>query len=156
MTTSATPKIQGTRKLPPPVSGVRARLGFNLIEVLIAMVVAGLLMAIALPGSAKLHRSMRMDSGTQVFMRELMRAQTEAIKRNQSRSVTKVNDSTFQVEGRAESVLPDGVRFAATSADSVRFAAFGPPPGGGAVFRLEYGDLSRIVDVNPSGLVSLK
>lgn len=132
------------------------RRGFTLIEMMIVMVIAGVLMAIALPGSAKLRRAMQMDSGAQQFMRELTRAQTEAIKKNQSRTVAKLSETTYQVEGMAVTELPEGVKFSSTSASTVRFAAFGPPPDGGAVFRLERADLSRIVDVTASGLVSVK
>lgn len=132
------------------------RRGFTLLEIIIVMVIAGVLMAIALPGWTKLRRAMQMDAGAQQFMRDITRAQTEAIKKNQSRTVTKLSDSTYQVEGLAPSALPEGVEFSSTSAATIRFAAFGPPPDGGAVFRLELADLSRIVDVNASGLVSVK
>jgi Tfp pilus assembly protein FimT len=120
------------------------------------MVIAGVLMTIALPGSAKMRRSMQMDSGAQQFMRELSRAQTEAINNNQSLTVTKINDSTYQIEGKPQATLPEGVKFTSTSATSIRFAAFGPPPNGGAVFRVQLADLSRIIEVTSSGLVSVK
>jgi prepilin-type N-terminal cleavage/methylation domain-containing protein len=147
------PKSNRTPSFP---GGRGPRLGFTLIEMMIVMVIAGVLMAVALPGSAKLRRSMQMDSGAQQFMRELTRAQTEAIKKNESRTVTKISETTYQVQGMAVTALPEGVKFSSTSATSVRFAAFGPPPDGGAVFRLELDDLSRIVDVTASGLVSVK
>lgn len=139
-----------------PTDGRIARLGFTLLEIIIVMSIAGILLVISVPGSAKLKRAMQMDAGAQVFMRELTRAQTEAIKKNQSRTVTKISDTTFQVEGMPVTELPEGVKFSATSAPTIRFASFGPPPDGGAVFRLEVADLSRVVDVSPSGLVSVK
>jgi prepilin-type N-terminal cleavage/methylation domain-containing protein len=132
------------------------RLGFTLIEVMIVIVIAGALIAIALPGSAKLWRAMQMDAGAQHFMRELSRAQTEAIKKNEGRTVSKLTDSTYRVEGIGDRTLPEGVKFSSTSATSVRFAAFGPPPNGGAVFRVQLADLSRIVEVTASGLVSVQ
>jgi prepilin-type N-terminal cleavage/methylation domain-containing protein len=132
------------------------RSGFTLIEIVIVMVIGGILMAIALPGSAKLRRSMQMDAGAQQFMRELTRAQTEAIKKNESRTVSKISATTYQVQGLPVTTLPEGVTFSSNSATTVRFAAFGPPPDGAAVFRLELNDLSRIVDVSASGLVSVK
>jgi prepilin-type N-terminal cleavage/methylation domain-containing protein len=132
------------------------RIGFTLIEMMIVMVIAGVLMTIALPGAAQLQRAMKMDSGAQQFMRELTRAQTEAIKRNQARTVTKVSETTYQVQGMAVTTLPEGVKFSASSATSVQFAAFGPPPLGGAVFRLQLDNLSRNVSVNASGLVTVQ
>lgn len=157
MSISRSPGRPRIRTRTPRFSGgLSARPGFTLLEIMIVMVIACVLMAIALPGAGRLQRAMQMDSGAQQFSRELTRAQTEAIKRNRSRSVKKVNDSTYQVEGMAAAVLPDGVKFAATSADSVRFAAFGPPPAGGAVFGLQLADLSRRVTVTASGLVSVQ
>lgn len=132
------------------------RIGFTLIEMMIVMVIAGVLMTIALPGAARLQRAMKMDSGAQQFMRELTRAQTEAIKRNQARTVTKVSETTYQIQGLPVRTLPEGVKFSASSATAVQFASFGPPPLGGAVFRLELGGLSRNISVNASGLVTVQ
>ena len=132
------------------------RLGFTLIEMMIVMVIAGILMTIALPGAARLRLAMQMDSGAQQFMRELTRAQTEAIKRNQARTVSKISETTYQVEGMPVTALPEGVKFASNSATSVRFASFGPPPLGGAIFRLELANLSRVISVNASGLVTVQ
>lgn len=128
----------------------------TLIELMIVIVIAGVLMAITLPGTAKIRNGMQMDSGAQQFMRELSRAKTEAIKKNQARTVKKLSATTYQVEGLPVTTLPEGVKFSTTSADSVSFAAFGPPNTGAAVFRLELANLSRIVNVNVSGLVSVQ
>lgn len=141
----------------PSLSGGRgAPRGFTLIEMIMVLVIAGVLMSIVLPGTTRLRNGMQIDSGAQTFMRELMRAQTQAIKKNTPRTVKKLGATTYQVEGLAVTTLPEGVKFASGSADSARFAAFGPPLTGASVFRFELANLTRTVRVTASGLVSVQ
>jgi type IV fimbrial biogenesis protein FimT len=134
---------------------IRSRRGFTLVEIVIVIVVAGLLMGIAAPRFTTMRNRYRLDAGARQLAGELRRAQTEAVKRNKTIVVAKVNDSTFSMTDVGNRFLESGVKFTAP-AMTVSMASFGPPVGGGATFTVTYSGSTKTVTVGNNGLVSVQ
>jgi prepilin-type N-terminal cleavage/methylation domain-containing protein len=134
---------------------IRSRRGFTLVEITIAIVVAGLLLGIAAPRFTTMRNRYRLDTGARGLAGDLRRAQTEAIKRNQTIIVAKVNDSTYSMTAVGNRYLESGVKFTAP-AMTVSMASFGPPVGGGATFTVTYSALTKTVTVGANGLVTVQ
>ena len=132
-----------------------SRQGFTLVEAVIVIVVAGLLLGIAAPRFTTMRNNYRLDSGARRLAGELRRAQTEAIKRNKTIVVAKVNDSTYSMTDVGNRYLESGVKFTAP-AMTVSMASFGPPVGGGATFTVTYSARTKTVTVGANGLVSVQ
>jgi prepilin-type N-terminal cleavage/methylation domain-containing protein len=133
----------------------KSRRGFTLVEIVIVIVVAGLLMGIAAPRFTTMRNRYRLDAGARQLAGELRRAQTEAIKRNKTIVVAKVNDSTFSMTDVGNRFLESGVKFTAP-AMTVSMASFGPPVGGTATFTVTYAGSTKTVTVGTNGLVTVQ
>jgi prepilin-type N-terminal cleavage/methylation domain-containing protein len=136
-------------------AGTRSRQGFTLVEAAIVIVVAGLLMGIAIPRFAAMRNGIRLDTAAHQLAGDLRRAQTEAIKRNQTVVVAKVNDSTYSITAIGNRMFESGPRFTA-AAMTVSLASFGPPVGGGSTFTINYAGRTKTVRVGANGLVSVQ
>jgi len=129
--------------------------GFTLVEAIMVMVVAGLLMAIALPRFRNQRNRYSLDTAAYQLAGDLRRGQIEAIRRNQPVTLERINDSTYNVDFIGDRILGDKVRFAAAlSADSVRLSAFGPPTTGARSFVVQIGGAQKTVTVSAAGLVT--
>ena len=129
--------------------------GFTLVEAIMVMVVAGLLMAIALPRFRNQRNRYSLDTAAYQLAGDLRRGQIEAIRRNQPVTLERINDSTYNVDFIGDRILRDKVRFAAAlSADSVRLSAFGPPTTGARSFVVQIGGAQKTVTVSAAGLVT--
>ncbi len=117
-------------------SVTNARRGFTLVETVLAVVVAGLLMGIAVPRFLAVRQGMRLDAAAYQLAGDLRRAQVEAIKRNQTVVVAKTGASTYNVGFiGARSFDPD-ITFDA-AAMTVSMASFGPPVGGNGLVTVQ-------------------
>lgn len=134
----------------------RAR-GFTLVEAVMVMVVAGMLMAIALPRFREQRDRYRLDSAAYQLAGDLRRAQVEAIRRNQPVTLERINDSTYNVDFIGDRLFQGSVKFAtALSADSVRLATFGPPTTGARSFVVRRSGAQKTVTVSAAGLVTVQ
>jgi prepilin-type N-terminal cleavage/methylation domain-containing protein len=130
--------------------------GFTLIEAMIVVVVAGLIMAIVLPGFHAMRQRTHLDTAAQQLVGDLRRAQVEAIKRNRSIKLTRTGASSYTIDSIGNRSFDDGITFGPTSMLSVRMAAFGPPVGGGATFIVRVGGRQKTVAVSAAGLVNVQ
>jgi prepilin-type N-terminal cleavage/methylation domain-containing protein len=133
----------------------KSRQGFTLVEAVIVIVVAGLLLGIAAPRFTTMRNNLRLDTAANQLAGDLRRAQTEAIKRNQTVVVAKVNDSTYSITAIGNRMFESGPRFTA-AAMTVSLASFGPPVGGGSTFTINYAGRTKTVRVGANGLVSVQ
>jgi type II secretory pathway pseudopilin PulG len=121
------------------------------------MVLAGLLMAIAIPGYRTQRNRYQLDTAAYQLAGDLRRSQIEAIRRNQPVTLERINDSTYNIDFIGDRVLQDRVRFnTGASADSVRLAAFGPPTTGARSFVVQLGGAQKTVTVSAAGLVTVQ
>jgi prepilin-type N-terminal cleavage/methylation domain-containing protein len=135
--------------------GTRSRRGFTLVETALVVVVAGLLLAIAAPRFTAMRNGFRLDTAAQQVAGDLRRAQVEAIKRNQTVVVAKVDASTYSITFIGNRTLEPGVQFDA-AAMTVSLASFGPPIGGGGTFTINLAGRTKTVTVGANGLVTIQ
>jgi len=129
--------------------------GFTLVETLLAVVVAGLVMAIGIPRFLGVREGMKLDAAVYQLAGDLRRAQVEAVKRNQTVVVAKLDDSTYSMTFIGNRKFEPGVVFGG-GAMTVSMASFGPPVGGGATFTVTYAARTKTVVVGANGLVTVQ
>jgi prepilin-type N-terminal cleavage/methylation domain-containing protein len=133
----------------------RSRRGFTLIEAALVIVVAGLLLAVAVPRFTAMRNGLQLDTAAYQLAGDLRRAQIEAIKRNQTITVAKTAASTYNIQLIGDRTFESNVQFAA-GAMTVGMASFGPPVGGGATFTLNHAGRTKTVRVGANGLVTVQ
>lgn len=131
--------------------------GFTVVEVLVVLVMAGVLLAIALPKFSAGRQGIQIDGAAQQLAGDLRRAQVEAIKRNSSIQFVRTGPATYTIDSIGARSFDGDVVFGAGSSASIRMASFGPPVGGGATtFILELGSRRKTVSVSAAGYVSVR
>lgn len=136
---------------PRTTGGQRIRPGFTLLELMVVLTIFSTLITIMLPPLMGASRRMRLESAAQSLVGDLRLARVEAIKRNRSIYVAKTGGTTYNIEILGARTLPEGVQFASTSPDTVRFAAFGVNLSGAGAFTLQLLNDTRIVRVTAGG-----
>jgi type II secretory pathway pseudopilin PulG len=120
-----------------------------------AIAVAGLLLAIAVPRFTAMRNGYQIDAAAYQLAGDLRRAQVEAIKRNQTVVVAKTAVSTYNITFIGDRTFEPGVEFAA-GVMTVSLASFGPPIGGGAAFAITFAGRTKTVTVGANGLVTVQ
>ena len=129
--------------------------GFTLIEVIIVVMIVSILASIAFPSISATLTSVRLDTTARAFAGDLRRTRVEALRRNVPITLRSQSGGSYQIDSIGQRTLEGDVTFAASSADSVRFATFGLSLTGGATFVLLIGGDSVGVRVSPSGLTTI-
>ena len=134
----------------------RFRRGFTLVETVMAIAIAGILLAIATPRFTAMRDGYRLDTSAYQLAGDLRRAQVEAVKLNQTVVVAKTGATTYSITSIGNRAFAEpGIAFDAP-AMTVSFASFGPPVGGGATFSITLGTRTKTVTVNANGLVTVQ
>ena len=136
-----------------PHAATLRRRGMTMVELAITVSIVGLLAVIAAPIVRTALRRHALEDASQRLASDLVRAQSLAIKLNRGVTVERMGLTGYRVDGGVTKVLPNDVAFASTSADSVRFASFGPPTTGAATFTMQWEARTRAVAVNAAGRV---
>lgn len=134
---------------------IMSRRGFTLVEAALVVVIAGMLLAIAVPRFTAMRNGYLIDTAAYQLAGDLRRAQVEAIKRNQTITVAKTGTNTYNITQIGNRAFEPGVEFAA-GAMTVSLASFGPPIGGGAVFTINGGSRTKTITVGVNGLVTVQ
>lgn len=127
--------------------------GLTLPELAVTMAIAGILALTAAPMVRNAMLQYAADEATQKFVGDLVEAQARAIKLNRAVTVQRMGLTGYRIDGGPTQPLPNAVQFQATSADSVRFASFGPPTTGAVAFTLQYRTRARTITVNAAGRI---
>lgn len=129
----------------------RTRRGVTLIELLIVIMMIGLLTAFALPKWVKISSAIALESAAQQVARELSTAHMQAIKYNRTVVVQRHGATDYQVDAGTRKSLPDGVRFATTTATRIEFASFGPASTGAVTWTLQKDGAQKLIQMSATG-----
>jgi len=144
--------IQGARP-----GGPRSRTGMTLLELAIVATLAGLMLGLMVPRIASTYSSTQLDSSAHELARDLGRARSEAIRKNQSVTVTRLADTAYRVGTEPVRRLPPTVTFkAGASLAAVTFSPLGITTTAQGLFNMRTGTATRIVYVRKSGFVSVR
>lgn len=136
------------------------RRGYTLVEMLIVVVLIGIMSAVAIRGMSDAKTSFTLDRAVQELQGEVRRAQSEAIRRNSRLTLSRLNDSTFQVAVTSSGTvigqtrLPWPAKFGASSTASVVLQGFGQPATS-ASFVVTVNRRQRTLQLNSVGRISI-
>lgn len=134
----------------------RPKRGFTLTELTIVLTMLGILTTMAMPKIAQTRTRLTLEAATHEFARSFAFARSEAIRRNQTVTITPSGDTAYVLPTIGYKVLPKGARFTSTPAANIRFASFGPPVSGVGTYQITYkGRVSRI-EINAAGFVRVR
>jgi prepilin-type N-terminal cleavage/methylation domain-containing protein len=134
---------------------VHARRGVTLIELLLVVVIMGIMMAMVAPRFGNMRIRWQVEAAGQQLVRDLNRARTEAIKRNDMVWVAKQSSTSYRIRNLGDRLVPGGVTITA-GPDTVKFAAFGPAITGPAQYTLTLDGVTRTVQVSSSGFANVQ
>lgn len=139
--------------------GSRRRTGMTLLELAIVATLAGVLLGVVVPRLSSSYTATQLDSAAHELARDLARARSEAIRKNQSVSVTRLADTAYRVGTEPHRRLPSGVQFKPGAALAVvTFSPLGITSTAQGFFNMRTlgGGSTRIVYVRKSGLVQVR
>lgn len=144
------------------VSPRRASLGFTLLELMIAVSIAGVLLMVGLPGLSEVVRNMQAKNAAFELIADLTLARSEAIRRNATVEVSpsaggwadgwEVTQGSTAIKTRA-AVSTNVVMTTAEAATAVAFDATGRLDGTAPAIEVDTinGEYSRCIRMTPSG-----
>jgi len=100
------------------LSGSRA--GFTIVEVLITLVIVGVMLVVAIPPMVDFLEDMQMSSDTNDLLSSLLMARSEAVTRNSTVSLCKIDPNSPTACDNSESWQSGWIAFEDLDADGVR------------------------------------
>jgi Tfp pilus assembly protein FimT len=141
------------------IGGQRRRTGMTLLELAIVATLTGVLLGVVVPRLANTYTGTQLDSAAHELARDLGRARSEAIRTNQSVTVTRLADTAYRVASEPHRRLPTGVQFKpGAGLNLVTFSPLGITTTSQGFFNMRTvsGGSTRIVYVRKSGLVQVR
>ena len=129
--------------------------GFTMMELVVVVMITAAMVGFGVPAISGSLTSMRLQTTARTFASDLRRARVEALRRNVAISVRGLLAGSYEIDSIGQRTLDGGVTFTAASADSVRFASFGPSLTGAVTFVLSIGGDSVTVAVTASGMSTI-
>lgn len=129
--------------------------GFSLVELMVAISTLAILTAIAIPRSRTVTRDYTVLIAAEQLAGELQRARLDAVRRNQSRTVTFVDSLHYQRLGGNVRALYGGAGFSALPA-TVTFNSMGQTSSGSGTMTVTFQGASRQVILTATGFASVQ
>jgi prepilin-type N-terminal cleavage/methylation domain-containing protein len=135
----------------------RRRKGMTLLELAIVVTLTGIMLGVVVPRIASSYSRAQLDAAAHALARDLGRARMEAIRKNQSVTVTRLADTAYRVGTEPVRRLPYTVTFkAGASLAAATFTPLGITSTAQGLFHLRTSAEVRLVYVRKSGLVSVR
>jgi type II secretory pathway pseudopilin PulG len=129
----------------------------TLLELAIVATMAGIMLGMVAPKLVHSYSRLQLDKAVHEIGRDLGRARMDAIRRNQSVTVTRLADTAYRVGAEPHRRLPMGVTFKpAGSLATVTFTGLGILSTAPGNFIVRTSSTSRLVLVWRSGHVSVR
>lgn len=143
--------------MPQPSTSTRARRrGYSLAEMLIVVVLIGIASAMVIPQMTNMRNGWALDGAAQQIQSDIRRTQSEAIRRNRSLVITRVNDSTYNIDQIGIRYLPTGVKFDVNATPAtVKILSYGPPESGTPSYAVVTYNRRRTIAINAVGRVTV-
>lgn len=112
------------------------RRGAGLVGLMMAVAVASLILAIAVPRSINFANNYQLQVAAEQLAGDLQRSRLDAMRLNAPVTFQRLNTTTYQVGGVAVSTLYGGATFSGGDPTSVQFSPFGRLVGSPALFQV--------------------
>ena len=112
------------------------RRGAGLVGLMMAVAVASLILAIAVPRSINFANNYQLQVAAEQLAGDLQRSRLDAMRLNTTVTFQRLNTTTYQVGGVAVSTLYGGATFSGGDPTSVQFSPFGRLVGSPALFQV--------------------
>lgn len=112
------------------------RKGAGLVSLMVAVAVASLILAIAIPRSINFANNYQLQVAAEQLAGDLQRTRLDAMRLNAPVTFQRLNGTAYQVGGVAVSTLYGGATFSPGDPSSIQFSPFGRLVGGPALFQV--------------------
>lgn len=133
------------------------RKGAGLVSLMIAVAVASLILAIAVPRSINFANNYQLQVAAEQLAGDLQRSRLDAMRLNTPVTFQRLSGTAYQVGAVAVSTLYGGATFSGGDPSSIQFSPFGRLVGGPAVFQVQgpHGG-TKLVRVAQGGITTVQ
>ena|SRR5687768_13273686 len=138
-----------------PLDGRRP--GFTMVELLLVLTVIGTMATMTVPPMMSSQNKLRLDAAVQRLTIDLARARSEALKQNQSVTVTRTSATQYTVPSAGVRELDGQITFSTGSATAITFTSYGAlSPVATQTLVLQLAGETRTVQVSAAGFTSVR
>src|SRR5687768_16716311 len=138
-----------------PVDGRRP--GFTVVELLLVLTVIGTMATMTVPPMLSSQNELRLGAAVQQLTVDLARARSEAVKQNQSVTVTRTSATRYTVPSAGVRELDGQITFSTGSATAITFTSYGAlSPVETQTLVLQLAGERRMVQVSAAGFPSVR